>query len=109
MAFLAIDSEAKSNRFAGGDHARPHGTARSAFEAQHDGRIVLELAQRHEGRKIGGELLDFKPGDEAREMIGVSADIGDDATWSCRLWIGAPSLFDAFLFERHRQPAEREF
>ena len=108
MALLAIDPQPETDRLAGRDHACPQRAARPALEAQHDRRVVLEFAERHEGLDVGGELLDLESGDEADEMIGMRADIGDDAARPCVLGIGAPGLLDALLFERHRQPAERE-
>src|SRR5690606_11208184 len=65
---------------AGCDLACPDAAPGTPPEAQHQLRAVVELSSGDERREFGTQGFDLEPGDEADQVIDVSADVADAPT-----------------------------
>jgi hypothetical protein len=93
---------------AGPDHALG-ALATARLEAQHDVGVVVQHAPGAEGGQVGGESVKFEIGD-AREIIGMSADVAGRAASARLLGIGTPGrLFLAGRLDGLGQPILRIF
>ncbi len=70
--------------------------------------IAVENPPRHKGGQIGGQAPQPQPGDEARQMAGMGADIADRSAAAILRRIGAPGgLSIARGLDRRGQPFQR--
>src|SRR6185437_15436223 len=105
-AFGAVDLDpcfilAAMRDLRGGD-----GAERAIAVAKDGGTVIVERPARLERFQMTGNLFGNQPGDEATEIIGMSADVAEAAGRAGLLGIGAPSrLLLPGCFKACAQPA----
>src|SRR5690349_20168016 len=77
--FLAVYAQSQAVLVAWRDLAAPQHAARAVVEAQQDVNVVVESATRHEPAQVCRQLARLEPGDEAREVVRVCADVAEAA------------------------------